>query len=219
MTYKLHNALLDILPSGSHGSQFRCHGPAPCTWQEICTAVVPKMHPLSSPSDRRRLLLHDLSNSAIMRFSMSSTLCPSKLNEADSQPYVSPLTGVREHSAKDWLEKSRRSDMVMLSKSPVPAPAWPYMSSDRSNSHARFDAKIPSPGSPEWVRMEPFISLLVPRGVLRDFALVGAAWRAAMVTWLPELVCTLVYLWTENVAAKGGRLCSFGWLKSCHRLR
>ena len=209
LTYRLHDKLLDILPSGSQGSQFRCHAPALCTWHEICSPSPSQPH-ISFSSERRRMPPRDLSNSAILRFSMSSTLFNNAPDEVHKQPYVDPLTNVREYSALDWFEKARRSDMIILSKSPVPAPAWSYLLSNRSNTH-RFNVKIPRPGSPEWNRVEPYASLLIRQGILRDSSAVQAAWRATIVKWFPELIESLIHLGMEKAAMKGKQ---FVWLGS-----
>ncbi|KAF8918133.1 hypothetical protein CPB85DRAFT_1558389 [Mucidula mucida] len=65
---------------------------------------------------------------------MSSTLLTS-IDPADdhySVPQIDPLTGVRIHQTP-WLEQARKSDVVVLSRGPVPAPAWTYDGSSQGN--------------------------------------------------------------------------------------
>ncbi|KAF8575222.1 hypothetical protein K439DRAFT_1641563 [Ramaria rubella] len=214
-TYKLHDLLLDSLPSGSRGSQFRCHSAALCTWHEICSPFPPPLAEAAFSSERHRTPPRNLMNSAILRFALSSTLYTGTLDEMTVQPFVSPLTGVREHVALDWLDKAQRSDIVMITKEPVPAPAWSYMVSNWSDVDrgGRFTVRIPRPGSREWIRMQPFIDLVaISPGFPQGYGLVEAAWKATVVKWLPELVETLLYLWNDNTMTTRETL--FVWLGS-----
>ncbi len=137
-TYHLHLLWLDALSLIENRSH-SCRGPPFCTFHHICRPTSDGSERLEDIRNQRAQKppsTDDLasSNSSILRYIMSSTLLTS-IDPADdrySVPQIDPLTGVRVHQTP-WLEQARKSDVVVLSRGPVPAPAWTYDGSSQGN--------------------------------------------------------------------------------------
>ncbi|KAH8996302.1 hypothetical protein EDB92DRAFT_1793970 [Lactarius akahatsu] len=128
--YQLHTYLLKTLhfhaPRPSP-TRISCPGPLSCPFHALC-------HPFSPPPGYGSGPLSPAdvasTNTSLMRFVYSSTLHPSPTRDDPRfrLPFVDPRTGVRVDDSR-WVVQaaaSRKNDVLVLSRAPLPAPAWSY---------------------------------------------------------------------------------------------
>ncbi|KAH9006600.1 hypothetical protein EDB86DRAFT_3070587 [Lactarius hatsudake] len=128
--YQLHTYLLKTLhlhaPRPSP-TRISCPGPLSCPFHALC-------HPFSPPPDYGSGPLSPAdvasTNISLMRFVYSSTLHPSPTRDDPRfrLPFVDPRTGVRADDSR-WVVQVaalRKNDILVLSRAPLPAPAWSY---------------------------------------------------------------------------------------------
>mgnify|MGYP001562270292 FL=1 len=123
------------------------------------------LFPPSSPIlDKRQLSKKpkSVSYGTLLRYRRSDGLRPSTAHTLPT--YTHPTTGIREVN-QQWVADSRRSDLVLLSKPPLPLPA--------TGHNATWDAWWEDNAEDEGVRM------------------IEAARRITEDVWLPELLDTL----------------------------
>lgn len=129
-TYHLHSLWLSALQPLEKRSH-QCLGRDFCTFHHICRLPFHGLPPSTEPPARkkkipsRQTLLLD--NSSLLIYSLSSTLYPSldKQDPAYIYPQVDPYTQVRQ-SNSFWRRQARKSDIVVINRPPIPAPASTY---------------------------------------------------------------------------------------------
>lgn len=130
-TYHLHSLWLDSLESHEKRSH-RCLGRDYCTFHHICRPPASTdSEDLEEHSGRKKklpqrstLLAH---NSSLLQYALSTTLYASldKQDAAYSYPTVDTQTRIRT-SNTFWLRQARKSDIIIMNRGPVPAPASTY---------------------------------------------------------------------------------------------
>lgn len=142
--YSLHDLLLHRL-SGRTDLKDACVGPEFCNWHTICP---PPIQTTSNPSNKidsdsdeesnanraqaqspvqKHLVPSNWSHLGIMRYAPSSSLLltTKRGDRRLTGPYLSSATDIRETESfwKFWVSGS---DIIILSKAPLPAPAWSW---------------------------------------------------------------------------------------------
>ncbi|KAI9441208.1 hypothetical protein H4582DRAFT_1810468 [Lactarius indigo] len=198
--YQLHTYLLKALhPHAPRPGATRtsCPGPLSCPFHVLC-------HPLSRlpGSGSGPLTPTDVAstNASLMRFVYSSTLHPSPTRDDPRfrLPFVDPRTDVRVVDSR-WVmqaaaSRKKPADVLVLSRAPLPAPAWSYNASRGG----------------DWT----WLSAL--RGLEREHAgplahhlfaelLLGAALHSTVSTFLPSLLLNL-----EKLREHAGHRAIFG---------
>ncbi|KAH9048473.1 hypothetical protein EDB84DRAFT_1262398 [Lactarius hengduanensis] len=137
--YQLHTYLLKTLhlhASRPSPSRISCPGPLSCPFHALC-------HPFSPPPGYGSGPLSPAdvasTNTSLMRFVYSSTLHPSPTRDDPRfrLPFVDPRTGVRVDDSR-WVmqgaaSRKNATDILILSRAPLPAPAWSYNASRGRN--------------------------------------------------------------------------------------
>ncbi|KAF9070775.1 hypothetical protein BDP27DRAFT_566407 [Rhodocollybia butyracea] len=180
-TFHLHANLLQALEIHENRSH-SCLGSEFCTFHQICRA--PRRNSLMSsepffppggfkkyPSNRELAA----SQSSILKYILSNSLYtgPDMRDARYSDPVaqVDPYTGVRQKEMY-WLGQARKADLLVLHRSPLPAPAWTYDGTRRGDWSSVF------PG--DRLSGKEFGERIL------DYAL-----RATVDRFLPETVATL----------------------------
>ncbi|KAI9465684.1 hypothetical protein BJY52DRAFT_478241 [Lactarius psammicola] len=138
--YQLHTYLLKVLhlhPPRPNTTRVSCPGPLSCPFHALC---YPLSRPLGSGSGSGSapgpLTPADVAstNTSLLRFVYSSTLHPSPTRDDPRfrLPFVDPRTDVRVIDSR-WVTQvaasRKKADVVVLSRAPLPAPAWSYNAS------------------------------------------------------------------------------------------
>ena len=213
--YQLHTYLLKTLHLPA--MRVSCPGPISCPFHALC-------HPLSrSPGSSAPgpLTPADVAstNTSLLRFLYSSTLHPSPTRD-DARfrlPFVDPRTGVRVVDSR-WVtqaataSKNKAADVLVLSRAPLPAPAWSYNSSRGDWTWLR------ALRGPELEHAEPlahhlFVDVLsrldyylpTEPNSQRLLLLLGAALHSTVSTFLPSLLLNL-----EKLREHAGHRAIFG---------
>ncbi len=126
-TFHLHSLWLHSL-SQLFNTSSKCLGPEFCTFHHVCLdraleASLSTTRVKKFPSSRELLTY----GSSILRFILSTTLYASN-NPRDlvyTTPIIDPQTGVRTKNSF-WMNQARKTDILVLNRGPVPAPAWTY---------------------------------------------------------------------------------------------
>ncbi|KAF9018455.1 hypothetical protein BDZ89DRAFT_1073882 [Hymenopellis radicata] len=207
-TYHLHRLWLDALSSIENRSH-SCRGPAFCTFHHICRPTSDGSERLEDIRNQRTQKLpsnEDLgsSNSSILRYIMSSTLLTStdRADDRYSVPQIDPLTGVRIHQMP-WLAQARKSDVVVLSRGPVPAPAWTYDGSPQGN-WSFVDAIYTNHSS-----------AYISDASERASRVINAALHVTLAEFLPSLARTLLTVYAD--ADIGRRKARWIWHSSLYQ--
>ncbi|KDQ27978.1 hypothetical protein PLEOSDRAFT_1104655 [Pleurotus ostreatus PC15] len=135
MSYFLHNIWLHKL-APFDGHPHTCLGIDVCTWHHIC--LPPGVNSTLESSGRFKVAPTDedllRTDSALFRYVLSDTLHPSSKpwDAAFQIPTVDPSTGVRLRESF-WIGRARASQVIVLSRPPVPAPAWTHDSTSAGN--------------------------------------------------------------------------------------
>lgn len=221
--YSLHNLILHRLGVDRGNASRLCAGAEFCNWHQICPQLA---HPLkcsplnpSTPLDNEPLtcapaflekhfIPANQSYIGIMRYAQStSLLLTSKRSDRRlNDPYLPSSTGVRENESywRFWLAGS---DITVLSKGPMPAPAWSWKGA--TDSSLSFSDMPGFALRPVWDRVfsKAFENFTMPYGrSLADSVLpfnvheytaadiIKAAIRATIEVWLPATMRTLYTL-------------------------
>jgi hypothetical protein len=189
--YTLHNLLLNSL----HHAHTDCPGAQYCNWHTICAT-----DKSDTSLSRKMPAPHVHPGFGVLRFVWSTTLYSSTnpYEPRFNYPYVSPATGVREMETS-WYPWTRLSDLIILSKGPISAPAKSYASRGATGT---FYLGKSSGTSGRYTRLfEHLIPERVPPSHRKVAAgvheILNAAVRATFSHWLPSLLSTLVLLRSE----------------------
>lgn len=135
LTYHLHLLWLDAL-SSIEQRDHSCRGPAFCTFHHICQPLTDNKPDIEHNRHQQLPTNTDLiaRNSSLIRYIMSSSLYASKARSEEhyAVPQMGVGTGVRLRDMP-WIQQARKSDVVLLHRAPLPAPAWTYDGSRRGN--------------------------------------------------------------------------------------
>lgn len=227
--YTLHDLLLHRLSSGT-GSHRACAGAEFCNWHAICqpswfTSAVDNHSenrseiPPARSFTQKHLVPSNWSHLAIMRYAPSSSLLSSskRSDRRLTEPYLSSATEIREHESF-WRFWVTGSDIIVLSKGPVPAPSWSWKEPlDHRTMHGQTSEWSGFAVRPVWDHnfnkafrngnfSSPFLasaweeSAKLPSSVreYRREDIVRAAIRATLQVWLPATLKTLSSLRTES---------------------
>lgn len=150
-TFHLHSNLLQALELHENRSH-SCLGSEFCTFHQICRA--PRLPDSSEPffppggskkypSNRELIASH----SGILRYILSNSLYtgPDKQDARYTDPVaqVDRDTGVRQKE-KYWIGQTKKTDLLVLNRGPLPAPAWTYDGTQWGNWSAVFLKDKPS---------------------------------------------------------------------------
>ncbi|KIY66927.1 hypothetical protein CYLTODRAFT_21173 [Cylindrobasidium torrendii FP15055 ss-10] len=172
LTYHLHLLWLAALSEHDHQSH-ECRGSEFCTFHHVCQSL----HNDEDRRNQRHQTMpsnNELStfNSSLIRFVMSTSLYTS--SDAEDEHYTVPQidaeTGVRVRDMP-WISKAKKSDIVILHRAPLPAPAFTHDGTKRGN----------------WSFVDAFERLVPDR-------IVNAALHTTLNRFLPALNDTLTTL-------------------------
>lgn len=218
--YSLHNLILHRLGVDQENVHRLCAGPELCNWHQICLQPVhpitgitsldsnssslpyddPIQHPVS-PLEKH-LIPVNWSHIGIMRYAQSTTLLSTskRSDRRLNDPYLSSSTSIRENESF-WRFWVMGSDIIVLSKGPVPAPAWSWKGSSLGTSDMSGFALRPVR---DHVFSHEFDNFTMPSGrTLTNSRLPSnvheytaaditeAATRATIEVWLPATLRTL----------------------------
>lgn len=129
-TFYLHSLWLDAL--GKYRDQrYHCRGPEFCTFHHICESPPNVTEPFivsqrfkKHPTEKELLA----GGSSILRYTLSNSLHISddQKDLAYTRPVVDAFSGVRVRNSY-WLGHAKRADVILLGRTPLPAPAWSYV--------------------------------------------------------------------------------------------
>ncbi|KAJ7502886.1 hypothetical protein B0H11DRAFT_607882 [Mycena galericulata] len=153
-----------------------CFGYESCS-HHICLPpgyATPKGHYKLPPQDRNKELV--ASGSVLLRYVLSTSLhtANDKNDTGYTQPVVDPATGIRLKNAP-WLYQARKSNIVIMNRGPVPAPAWTF-AGDKTFGNWSFVRQLP------WH--------LGPGGSL-PMEIVNAAFHETVTRFIPEVLQSL----------------------------
>lgn len=135
MSYFLHNIWLHML-APLDGHPHTCLGIDVCNWHHICLPSGVNSTLESSGRFKVAPTDEDLlrTDSALFRYVLSDTLHPSSKpwEDAFQMPTVDASTGVRLRESF-WIGRARVSQVIVLSRPPIPAPAWTHDSTSTGN--------------------------------------------------------------------------------------
>lgn len=223
LQYSLHDLIVHRL-SFDHA----CVGAEFCNWHRICPISSEPSFTSTTFSSNGTLSDADLiidpdsysfsatRNHGLMRYAQSTSLLPiaKRSDRRLNDPYMSIATDVREHESywKFWISGS---DIIVLSRGPVSAPAWSYTIDHPTNvDHSRFEHRqlgidkefttilqnISLPSMPSW-HSGPGRNVLGDGYNLDEIT--SAAVRATLEIWLPSVFRTLVSVrdnaWDEKI--------------------
>jgi hypothetical protein len=196
--YQLHTYLLKTLHLPA--MRVSCPGPLSCPFHALCHPL--SRHPGSSAPGPLTPADVASTNTSLMRFIYSSTLHPSPTRD-DARfrlPFVDPRTDVRFVDSRWVTQAATASDVLVLSRAPLPAPAWSYNASRGDWAWLRVLRGL------EQKHAEPlahhlFVDVLsrldyhLPTDPntqsLRLMLLLGAALHSTISTFLPSLLLNL----------------------------
>ncbi|KAF8639577.1 hypothetical protein AX17_001479 [Amanita inopinata Kibby_2008] len=197
-TFYLHSLWLHSLSETFNVSD-KCLGAEFCTFHHIC--VNQTILDSSSATRIKKVPgLRELSahGSSILRFFLSTTLFTS--NDIRDRAYTTPIidvqTGIRVKNAF-WMNQARKSDVLVMSRSPIPAPAstyvfgkdtmgnWSFVNDLYLNQSTRYFNFEESKGRTATSRMQDRQYQLATR-------IVNAALHSTLTIYLPGIMQTLL---------------------------
>ncbi|KAL1660932.1 hypothetical protein GGF50DRAFT_129899 [Schizophyllum commune] len=205
-THHLHTLWLDALAEDQ-----TCLGPEFCTFHHVC--LPPAMRTASALAEPRFKKLprdQDLAElgSALVRFSLSSSLLMPESPRVWSEVRVDLRTSVRARDS-NWLEQARRSQVMVMNRGPVPAPATTYNVSDAPNALERWEVPwrdvLSDGGSTDYVDSGGRLS--------RIGRLVNAALDVTLRSMLPEVIETLARMREDDIVSKNTLIWHGAWYK------
>ncbi|KAI4528079.1 hypothetical protein K525DRAFT_185177 [Schizophyllum commune Loenen D] len=205
-THHLHTLWLDALDEDQ-----TCLGPEFCTFHHVC--LPPSMRTgaaLSEPRFKKLPRDQDLAElgSALVRFSLSSSLLVPESPRVYSEVRVDARTGVRARNS-NWLEQARRSQVVVMNRGPVPAPAATYNISDAPDALERWEVPwrdvLEKAGNKDYVGSGERFS--------RIERLVNAALDVTLHSMLPEVIETLARMREDDIVSKNILIWHGAWYK------
>ncbi|KAJ7125023.1 hypothetical protein C8R44DRAFT_574305, partial [Mycena epipterygia] len=121
-TFYLHSLWLRALETHDHRTH-ECPGLEFCNFHHICLPpgyATPQERFKFPPKDTELIA----SGSAVLRYVLSTSLyaATDKNDAGYTQPVVDPATGVRLKNGY-WLYKARSTDIILMNRGPIPAPA------------------------------------------------------------------------------------------------
>jgi hypothetical protein len=132
--YQLHSFLLSALHLGTESTaRASCPGPPSCPFHPICQPPRSGSESLLTPAD---VISTNDSSAALLRFLQSGNLNPSPTQEEQGHdhPLVDPRTGVRVIDSRWVRQAAAKASVLVLNRSPLPAPAWSYTTSTAASS-------------------------------------------------------------------------------------
>ncbi|KAL1736330.1 hypothetical protein EV714DRAFT_199082 [Schizophyllum commune] len=205
-THHLHTLWLDALDE-----DHTCLGPEFCTFHHVC--LPPAMRTgaaLAEPRFKKLPRDQDLAElgSALVRFSLSSSLLVTESPRVWSEVRVDARTGVRARDS-NWLEQARRSQVVVMNRGPVPAPATTYNISDVPDALERWEVPwrdvLEQTGDNDYVDSGGRLS--------RIGRLVNAALDVTLRSMLPEVIETLARMREDDIVSKNTLIWHGAWYK------
>ncbi|KAL1751494.1 hypothetical protein FB107DRAFT_293864 [Schizophyllum commune] len=205
-THHLHTLWLDALDE-----DHTCLGPEFCTFHHVC--LPPSMRTGAARAEPRFKKLprdQDLAElgSALVRFSLSSSLLVPDSPRVWSEVRVGPRTGVRARDS-NWLEQARRSQVAVMNRGPVPAPAATYNLSDASDALEHWEVSwrdvLEKAGNNDYVGSGERQS--------RIDRLVNAALDVTLRSMLPEVIETLARMREDDIVSKNTLIWHGAWYK------
>ncbi|KAF8200729.1 hypothetical protein BJ912DRAFT_812189, partial [Pholiota molesta] len=146
-TFYLHSLWLASLETYEHRS-LTCLGRNFCTFHNICRRpavegeiVLEELLNRKKKMPSQNMLL--ATNSSILQYALSATLHVSndQRDEAYTEPVVNQQTGIRVENTY-WLRRARKSDIIVVNRGPIPAPAMTYAFADAVTDKWAFAANL-----------------------------------------------------------------------------
>ncbi|KAM6501954.1 hypothetical protein JOM56_001931 [Amanita muscaria] len=184
-TFYLHTLWLQSL-SDRFNTSSKCTGIDFCTFHHICINGAIESS-LRTPRNKKPPTLRNLSTygSSILRFVLSTTLYASSDSHDRfyTTPVVEPQTQVRMKNAI-WMNHARNSDLIVMNRGPLPAPAWTYSFSnnDMTGNWTFIDDLYASP-STRYLAAGNESSMAI--------RIINAAIHATLTVFLPGIMGTL----------------------------
>jgi len=131
-THFLHTLWLDVV-EGRRNRTHTCPGREYCTFHHICRdpPIRPEDSDTYDRTERKKKIPSDnflrATRSALLQYTYSTTLYAgsNKSNTLYQFPLVDLETGVQQLS-QYWLRRARKADVIILSRTPIPAPVSTY---------------------------------------------------------------------------------------------
>ncbi|KAF5345353.1 hypothetical protein D9758_008447 [Tetrapyrgos nigripes] len=137
-TYRLHTSWLEALEKHENRSH-ACLGIDFCTFHQICREPAQADEPFLPPGGFVKFPSnHELisTHSAVLRYDLSTTLYAGGSSRdpkyTDPTSQVDGMTGVRMPDLF-WLTHARKSNVIVMNRGPLPAPAYTYDGSATGN--------------------------------------------------------------------------------------
>lgn len=205
-TFHLHSLWLHSL-SEQFNTSSKCLGPEFCTFHHVCLdgtieASLSTTRVKKFPSSRELLTY----GSSILRFILSTTLYGSN-NPNDlvyTTPIIDPETGVRSKN-NFWMSQARKTDVLVLNRGPVAAPAstysfglgavagnWSFADNLYSNASTRYFG----PGK-NGEQLD--LSRTYNHRYRRAICIINAALHATLTIFLPGIMETLTAIQKDTV--------------------
>ncbi|KAF9476356.1 hypothetical protein BDN70DRAFT_863343 [Pholiota conissans] len=187
-TFYLHSLWLNSLEKYEYRSH-TCLGRDFCTFHHICRRpVIQKEYVLEGapPSRKKKMPSRNIllaTNSSLLQYALSTTLHISK-NEHDgayTEPAVDQGTGIRMENTY-WLRRARKTDILVINRGPVPAPAMTYAFEDHVTDKWAFAARL--------CKQTNYFSTS-HCNANRESRLVNAALHATVTLFLPSVLQSL----------------------------
>jgi hypothetical protein len=217
--YSLHNLILHRLGLDQENPHRLCAGAEFCNWHQICpqpahpitslesNSTLPNDDPMQPPvsSLEKHLIPANWSHVGIMRYAQSTALLSTskRSDHRLNDPYLPSSTSIRENESF-WRFWVMGSDIIVLSKGPVPAPAWSWKgvagsslgTSDMSGFALRpVRARVFSQAFHNFTMPSgrTLVDSRLPSNVHEYTAadIIEAATRATIEVWLPATMRTL----------------------------
>ncbi|KAI0061158.1 hypothetical protein BV25DRAFT_799122 [Artomyces pyxidatus] len=199
-SYQVHSFIIDALkPENATHTTF-CSGPSTCPFHTLCHSIPTPSEPETfvQPSARRFTTPADVvsTNSSLFRYILSDTLFagPSPNDPRYHLPNVDPRTGVRVSDAR-WTRQASKANITILSRAPIPAPAWSH---DASSSNLSWlgrlrdtEATHPEPLTHLFSGILLVVRALVNDGLSDPEKVVRAALHTTISIFLPSVLATL----------------------------
>ncbi|KAK2464296.1 hypothetical protein APHAL10511_003753 [Amanita phalloides] len=192
-TFHLHSLWLHDLSKYFNTSR-KCLGPEFCTFHHACLdgaleASLSTTRVKKVPGSRE-LAAYE---SCILRFILSTTLYASNnpRDPAFTTPIIDQRTGIRTKNAF-WMNQARKTDLLILNRGPVPAPAWTYYFSQKTMAgNWTFVDDLCSNASTKYFDLDNLYPQRSYHRYKRGICIINAALHATLSIFLPGIMETL----------------------------
>lgn len=205
-TFYLHSLWLASIES-HEGRSLTCLGHEFCTFHHICQTPATNMSFSEEFSGRKKKIpgrntLVAL-NSSLLQFSFSMTLNTSRKQQdrAYIEHVLDEQTGIRVLNSY-WLNRARRADVIIINRSPVPAPATTY--GFQRSKYGNWTFALATCAQNDWLYPMTCNSTL-------ESSLTNAALYITMDYFLPEVLSSVKTIRRDNEISKALLVWQSSW--------